>query len=299
MTIAIEDSGIRLVEAREGNALSRNAAATTMRTPATRGAEGTVADKEKTRPRSVNTTADRAIDILLAYSSDKPVWSAAEIAEHFGMPRSTTYRYINTLRNCGLLAEEGSSLYRLGHKVLHLARVAKVHDPVLRIAAPILSDLSGTFGDAVLLHERVGSEVITLERIESRQAPLTLSQSKLLPWPAAASAKVLLAFAPAADRDDILSRTVPIRYTDKTHTTHKALFADLKTITRQGYSVGIEELDESAAGVAAPIFSDSECRYAVSMGGNAAKFRGKRLTAIVKGVTSAAARISKALSGHG
>ncbi len=270
-----------------------------MKARAARSADAAAPDTEKSRPRSVNTTADRAIDILLAYSSDKPVWSAAEIAAHFGMPRSTTYRYINTLRNCGLLADEGSSLYRLGHKVLHLARVAKMHDPVLRVAAPVLSELSGTFGDAVLLHERVGSEVITLERIESRMALVTLSQSKLLPWPAAASAKVLLAFAPAADREDILSRTVPIRYTGKTHTTHKALLADLKTITRQGYAVGIEELDEGATGIAAPIFSDQECRYAVSMGGAAAKFHGKRLAAVVRGVTSAAARISKALAGPG
>jgi DNA-binding IclR family transcriptional regulator len=267
-----------------------------MNSRTTRAAAPADPDAEKSRPRSVNTTADRAIDILLAYSSDKPVWSAAEIAEHFGMPRSTTYRYINTLRNCGLLAEEGNSLYRLGHKVLHLARVAKVHDPVLRVAAPVLSELSGTFGDAVLLHERVGAEVITLERIESRQVPVAMSQSTLLPWPAAASAKLLLAFAPTADQKDILERSVPIRYTAKTRMTHKALLADLKTITRQGYAVGIEELDEGAAGVAAPIFSDNECRYVVSLGGAAGKFHGKRLNAIVNGVTAAAARISKALS---
>lgn len=279
--------------------MSRKAVTQTMNARAARGAEEAAPDAERSRPRSVNSTADRAIEILLAFSSDKPVWSAAEIAQHFSMPRSTTYRYINTLKNCGLLAEESSSLYRLGHKILHLARVAKVHDPVLRVAAPILSELSATFGDAVLLHERVGSEIITLERIESRQSPIPLSQSRLLPWPAAASAKLLLAFAPPSDQKDIIGRTVPIRYTNKTHTSHKALIADLKTIARQGYSTGIEEFDEGAAGVAAPIFSNSECRYAVSVGGAAAKFQGKRLTAVIKGVTTAAARISKALSGHG
>ncbi|HVZ50633.1 MAG TPA: IclR family transcriptional regulator [Pseudolabrys sp.] len=252
------------------------------------------------RPRSVNSTADRAIDILLAFTSEKPVWSAAEIAQHFKMPRSTTYRYINTLKNCGLLAEEASNLYRLGHKVLHLARVAKVHDPILRVAAPVLSELASIHGDTVLLHERVGHEVITLERLESRHPhTATMSQSRMLPWPAAASAKVLLAFADPAEREEILSRTVPIRYTDKTLVTHKALLADLKTIARQGYCVGIEEFDEGAAGVAAPIFVDNTCTYAISLGGDSAKFHGKRLTEMVKHVTTAAARISKTLAGYG
>lgn len=252
------------------------------------------------RPRSVNSTADRAIDILLAFSSEKPVWSAAEIAQHFQMPRSTTYRYINTLRNCGLLAEESSNLYRLGHKILHLARVAKVHDPVLRVAAPVLSELSSAFGDTVLLHERVGSDVITLERLESRH-PLnvTFTQSQMLPWPAAASAKVLLAFADKDVRKDILSRAVPIRYTKRTLTTQKGLLADLKTITQDGYSVGIEELDDGAAGIAAPIFFENACSYAVSMGGAASKFHGKRLSEMIKGVTAAAAKISKALASYG
>lgn len=259
-------------------------------------ASNKVAGEEK--PRSVNSTADRAIDILLAFSSEKPVWSAAEIAQHFKMPRSTTYRYINTLRNCGLLAEESSNLYRLGHKILHLARVAKVHDPVLRVAAPVLSELSGAFGETVLLHERVGSEVITLERLESRHPGTTMTQSKLLPWPAAASAKVLLAFAPEDQREDILSRAVPIRYTKKTLTTQKALLADLRIIMRQGYAVGLEEFDEGAAGIAAPIFVENTCSYALSMGGAAAKFHGKRLAEMIKDVTGAAAKISKALTSY-
>lgn len=252
------------------------------------------------KPRSVNSTADRAIDILLAFSSEKPVWSAAEIAQHFKMPRSTSYRYINTLRNCGLLAEENSNAYRLGHKILHLARVAKVHDPVLRVAAPILSELSAAYGETVLLHERVGSELITLERLESRKPTgLVMTQSQILPWPATASAKVLLAFANEDERNDILGRAVPIRYTKNTLTSHKRLTADLKTVMRQGFAVSIEEVDEGASGIAAPIFFENTCRYAVSMGGAASKFQGKRLAEMVKGVTTAAAKLSKALATYG
>lgn len=252
------------------------------------------------RPRSVNSTADRAIDILLAFTSERPVWSAAEIAQHFKMPRSTTYRYINTLRNCGLLAEESSNQYRLGHKILHLARVAKLQDPVLRVAAPVLSELSSLFGETVLLQERVGSEIITLERLESRHPiATTMTQSRLLPWPATASAKVLLAFAPEADRDAVLNNAVPIRYTKKTLTTQKALLVDVKAIARQGYAISLEEFDEGAAGVSAPIFFGHDCSYALSMGGPIAKFQGKLLAEMVKGITTAAAKISKVLANPG
>src|SRR5687767_7812175 len=55
---------------------------------------------------AANSTADRAIDILMAFSEDKPAWSTAEIAAHFGMPRSTTYRYLNSLRSYALIVED-------------------------------------------------------------------------------------------------------------------------------------------------------------------------------------------------
>ncbi len=69
--------------------------------------------------------SERAIDILMVFSEDKPVWSRGEIAEHFGMPRSTTYCYLTSLRSYALIVEDRHGGYRLAPRIFPLAAVAK------------------------------------------------------------------------------------------------------------------------------------------------------------------------------
>ena len=87
----------------------------------------------------------------MLFSEDKPIWSTAEIAQHFGMPRTTTYRYLASLRSYGLLVEDASGGYRLGPRIFPLARVAKAGTSILTIALPHLSTLNRDLGEAVTL----------------------------------------------------------------------------------------------------------------------------------------------------
>jgi predicted transcriptional regulator len=59
-----------------------------------------------TKTSSANSTADRAIDILLLFTEERPTWLMAEIAAHFDMPRSTIYRYLASLRSYALIVED-------------------------------------------------------------------------------------------------------------------------------------------------------------------------------------------------
>lgn len=72
-----------------------------------------------------NATAERAIDLLLIFDEQHPVLSAAQAAQRLGMSRSTTYRYLQSLRSHGLLemdVRRGS--YRLGNRIIELASIA-------------------------------------------------------------------------------------------------------------------------------------------------------------------------------
>lgn len=55
---------------------------------------------------SANSTADRAIEILLAFDAAHPVWTPTALAQHLEMPRSTIYRYFNSLKHYGLIVED-------------------------------------------------------------------------------------------------------------------------------------------------------------------------------------------------
>jgi DNA-binding IclR family transcriptional regulator len=253
-------------------------------------------DAAEPRIGSANSTADRAIDILLIFSEDKPLWSTAEIAEHFGMPRSTTYRYLTSLRSYALIVEDGSGSYRLGPRIFPLARVAKAGTSILRTAQPHLAELNLKLSEAVTLYERVGHQSIPLDRLESRHSvKMIYSRGQILPWPGAASSKVLLAHAPPDEQDAIFRLLVPVRYTAKTIKTPKLLRAALKKILADGYTYSDQEREEGVRAIAAPIFSRGDGRYCVTMSGPMFRFTDEKLPAMTAAVRATARRITDEL----
>src|SRR5437870_12505194 len=63
----------------------------------------------------------RGIEILRLFGPDRPALSLAELVELTGLNRTTTYRFISTLRHLGLVElDPETRRYRLGSKVLQL-----------------------------------------------------------------------------------------------------------------------------------------------------------------------------------
>jgi len=245
------------------------------------------------KPGAANSTADRAIDILLLFSEEKPIWSTTEIAGHFGMPRTTTYRYISSLRSYALIVEDASGGYRLGPKIFPLARVAKASTSIMTVAAPHLAELNRKFGEAVTLYERIGHESIPLDRFESRhRVKMMYSRGQILPWPGAASAKVLLAHAPKDEQEEIFRILVPVRYTEKTTRTPKLLRLALDQIRNDGFVYSDQEREEGVRAIAAPIFSAGEGRYCVTLSGPLFRITAQKLPPMIAAVRAAAQKVT-------
>lgn len=245
---------------------------------------------------AANATADRAIDTLLLFSEEKPSWTAAEIAAHFDMPRSTAYRYINSLRGYALIVEHANGGFHLGPRIFPLARIARASTSILAVAAPHLAALNRQFGEAVTLYERVGHEAIALARLESlHRVRINYIRGQLLPWPAAASSKVLLAHASPQDQRSLFRLMVPERYTDKTTRSFSALRSVLGKIRRQGYAFSDQERDHGIRGIAAPIFTPGEGRHCVTLSGPTFRLTDKKRPEMISCVVRTAAKISEEL----
>lgn len=205
-----------------------------------------------------NQTADRTIQLLLLYDEDRTVLSASEVAGQLGMSRSTTYRYLQSLRDAGLLEEDPAG-YRLGPQVLRLAHLTRRGLGLSEIAAPIMRRLVDETGETVLLTRRSGKQVVCLEREESsRSLRLSYERGQILPVHAGASALVLLAWLDEAELDRTLGFGPLERFTDKTITDPQALKSRLADIRGRGYAVTYGERDPGVVGVAAPISGRSE-----------------------------------------
>lgn len=244
-----------------------------------------------------NGTADRAIRILQLFTPERPVWTVSQLASRLGMPRSTTYRYLASLRSCTLVVEDGDRGFRLGPGVFSLARAAKASTSVVRLAAPYLWELADRYGARVGFQERVGSDLVPLDILEGPAVmSVGLLRSQLLPWPTTCAAMVLLAFAPDDERQELLGRMKPTQYTCRTVRDKETLIKVLADTRRLGYAISDEDSEEGAWGVAAPVFSYGEARYAMGVAVPKPRLRQMATAPIVAAVELAGSRLSTDLA---
>ncbi|MFC7547527.1 IclR family transcriptional regulator [Plantactinospora sp. GCM10030261] len=245
------------------------------------------------RPR--NSTADRALDILLMFDDAHLALSAAQVSEHIGVARSSTYRYLQSLVSMGFIEETESATYRLGPRVLDLARLARRGFGLSELARPIMARLAGEVGETVLLTRRSGTAVVCVEREESRSGPVRLSYERghILPSNAGAAAHVLLAWAAPDEVAAVLDASELTRFTDRTITTRRDLTARLAEIRQAGYAISRGEVDPDVLGVAAPVRDDRDrVVAAISVAALSRRVDDSRLPDVIASVREAADELS-------
>nr|GID90197.1 transcriptional regulator [Actinoplanes derwentensis] len=185
--------------------------------------------------------------------------SANEVAKNFGVARSTAYRYLESLTSNGFLEEnQAGSGFRLGPRVLDLARLARKGVGLSDLAKPIMRRLVERTGAPAILTRRAGSAVVCVEREEAGQTlRLSYERGQVLPVNAGAAALALLAWAPDDELDRLLADPLA-RFTDATYTDAGKLRAHLADIRDQGYAVGRGELDPDVLGIGAPIRGEDD-----------------------------------------
>lgn len=244
---------------------------------------------------AANSTADRAIEILLLFGDSSPVLSASEIAARFKMPRSTTYRYMRTLKDQGLVEELATGGYRLGYRIFDLARTAQRSFSILNAAEPHLRALAHDSSETVLLSYISGKQIVILECIESpHRLRITYDRGQLLPTPAGASAKVFLAFS-NLDPKDVLKGVELRRYTARTITSMQRVLKEIEDTRKRGFAINEGEVDEGVNAVAVPIPNDiGPIEYCISVVAPAVRLPRAKLLSLGPALKEVAADISRA-----
>ncbi|WP_019074031.1 IclR family transcriptional regulator [Streptomyces hokutonensis] len=216
--------------------------------------------------RERNSTADRALDILMMFDDTHLVISGSAVAERLGVARSTAYRYLQSLVSSRFLEEAPGGGFRLGLRVLEIGRLARRSYGLSDIALPAMTELSEDVRETVLLTRRSGELVVCVDRAEAaaRAVRISYERGSTLPLNAGASALVLLAWIPQDEARRLLETAELRRFTPATLTDVDTLMDRLANIRRAGYSVTRGELDPDVTGVAAPI-RDAEERVVAAV----------------------------------
>ncbi len=253
------------------------------------------------QPNSQLKTVDRALQVLLQFSTHHPEWSTGELAQALGLHRSIVYRILETLQRHGFVTQVERGRFRLGLKLVELGNVVLSGINLRQIAHPVMVQLAQETGESVFLTVSSGDESVCIDKVDSSQhVRVTLTIGGRYPLYAGASNKVLLAYLPAEVVDGLASRGLSAMTPD-TITDLTRLREDLATIRRQGWAFSVGELTPGVAAIGVPLFDSNHNVVAgLSIAGLASRFGEDRLSILINATLEAAKQISaQLLTWHG
>lgn len=219
------------------------------------------------------------------------------LSSELGIPVSTIYRYVRTLRDYGFV-EESDSSYTVGARFRQLAHGEGRSEHLVSLAKPHLAYLTEATGETAILTVRVGHLALCLDRLESpRPVRLSYELGSSLPLYAGASAKALLAFAPPAVVEAVLARPL-IALTPRTPDVAK-LRRQIAQLRRTHLSTSIGEVDLEATGIAAPVLRGTSLVCALSVAGPTTRLTAGRRAECEKHVARAAQQLTDKIATSG
>jgi DNA-binding IclR family transcriptional regulator len=197
----------------------------------------------------------RGLGILELIAMDGTGVTMAEVSRRIGLHPSTTFHLLRTMAALGyLVQDETSRQYRLGSKIFQLAASAWTEVQLLRISAPLLTEMAQQTGETSHLAIFDNGEVIVINKIDGG-GPVRLSDRVGYPRPAHATAigKVLLAHLSEVEQKAFLGRHELRSCTPRTITAVPVLEQELARVRDQGYAFDDEEFAQGIRCLAAPV----------------------------------------------
>jgi DNA-binding IclR family transcriptional regulator len=237
--------------------------------------------------------------VLRLFSPDRRELGVTEAAELLGRPKSSVSRLLRSMETEGFLhRDETSGRFRLSLGLAALGELARASTSMQRLARPVLEDVVARTGETTNLVVLDGGEAVNVEVVRSSRAVQHVGVlGRRLPLHATAAGKVLLAWAPPAVRDRVLSGPLPA-LASRTLTDPGDLARELACVRAQGYATASRELEEELAAVSAPVMDHrGSVVAAVTTSAPLSRVDAARWPGLVLHVTGAAAALSSAL-GH-
>ncbi|MEP3330214.1 IclR family transcriptional regulator [Sedimentitalea sp.] len=137
----------------------------------------------------------RGLDVLQAFTPERPSLSLSDIARHLGVSRSAAFRSVYTLASLGfLLQDRREERYALGPAVLRLGHGYLATRELVEIALPVLEQLRDESGWSAHLAVREGSSVLYMLRLPALSGLNSIVHvGSRLPAAATTMGRVLLA----------------------------------------------------------------------------------------------------------
>ncbi|MFP5075986.1 IclR family transcriptional regulator [Rhizobium sp. YIM 134829] len=177
-----------------------------------------------------------------------------DILSATGQPRGTLHRQLSHLVSEGLLSQRSDLTYEPGLRLLTFAHRAWARNDLRAVAAPHLARLHEETAETVHLGLLRGTEIVYIDKVESRQTVRMESQvGKTSPVYCTGLGKAAMTALPEPERAAIARRVSFRPFTPRTHRSVASLMADLDQVAERGYAFDEEEHEVEIRCVAAPV----------------------------------------------
>lgn len=216
-------------------------------------------------------SADRIFAILEALA-DHGSMRIIDLSEQLGLHKSTVHRLLASLISMGYVTQNvQSGAYSLTYKLVEMSGKILKNTDVLSLVHPFAEQLSNICDETVHFVKKTGNCVLYLEKVESqsvRARAFRLSSQVGITRPMYCSAvgKVILAYLPDSEVDEIWNSSAVERRTEYTITDLPTLRKELRLIRKRGYALDNEENELGIRCIAVPVFDYHDTpEYALSV----------------------------------
>ena len=195
----------------------------------------------------------KALQVLEFVAEEGRELTLTEIAYHVKQPKTTVFRYLQTLKAAGFVSyDPKSDRYRTGVRLWTLNRTGG-RNVLCDTALGTMRELRDKFNETVNLGEIDGREIVYLEMVESRRSlRMEAKIGARDPIHTTALGKAILSGMEEASWEDHLPEILESRI-GLAKQRHSEFYDELRIAAKLGFAVDRSENEEGAYCVAAPI----------------------------------------------
>ena len=209
----------------------------------------------ETGKRKYNITAlQRGLSLLQLFAQSERGLTTMQVARLTGLPVSTAHRFLVNLQSSGFLNCNASGVYHLGLACFAVGQAALGQLDIRRLSLPYLLDLNQQTRETIHLTVRHGLTAVYVEKIDSPEHLRIHSRiGAAVPLYCTAVGKVMLAYMPDQEREQVLRQLDLKRMTANTAGSLQELQTELQRVRKNGYACDLEEHELHIRCIAAPI----------------------------------------------
>ncbi|GAB5094895.1 IclR family transcriptional regulator [Caballeronia sp. LP006] len=200
---------------------------------------------------------ERGLRILAEFSAREPVLGAPELSRRIGIPRTTTFRLLQTLESLGFLERvNGDRNFRLGVAVLRLGFEYVNSLELTDFGTPLLERLRDATGLSTHLLIRDQRDVVFIAKAQSHErmfSSVKVQVGTRLPAHATVHGHVLMGDLTREALRTLYPEERLEQYTDRTPVTVDELYERVRECATLGYGLSEASFERGISVVTAPV----------------------------------------------